>query len=156
VLNSSGDNQVVIELRRATAQDVPAFVAMEQAPDTAEYIIPYSRDEHERKIADPNLVYLKIVDDGHLAGFFILVLDADGKSVEFKRIVVSAKERGIGQFAIASMESFCSKELRRSRIWLDVFEHNHRGRHIYEKLGYTKYGEAAHGGRRLWLYEKSV
>jgi diamine N-acetyltransferase len=146
----------MIELQRATAQDIPMFIAMEQAADTEAYIIPYSRDEHERKMLDASLAYLRIVENGDLAGFFVLALDTDGKSVEFRRVVVSAKGRGVGQLAIAQMEHFCRTQLSRSRIWLDVFEHNHRGRHIYEKLGYQKYGEASHEGRTLWLYEKSL
>lgn len=146
----------MIELQKATLEDVPAFVAMEQSMDTKEFIIPYSRAEHEQKMSDPNLVYLKIVDDEVLVGFFILALDADGRSIEFRRIVVAAKGRGVGQLAIAQMENFCRARLDRTRIWLDVFEHNQRGRHIYEKFGYEKYGETAHGSGRLWLYEKQL
>jgi RimJ/RimL family protein N-acetyltransferase len=146
----------MIELRIASAQEGPAFVAMEQAADTSDYITPYSREEHGRKMADPTFVYLSIVEGGALAGFFILILDADGKSVEFRRVVVSARGRGIGQSAIAHMEHFCRTRLGRSRIWLDVFEHNERGRHIYEKLGYKKFGDVAHERGRLWLYEKPL
>ena len=146
----------MIEVTRALSEDVPEFAAMEQSPDTEEYIFPYTQSEHLQKILDANFVYLRILKQGELAGFFILVFDPDGKSIEFRRIVVSAKGHGIGQSAIAAMEKFCRTELGRPRIWLDVLEHNHRGRHIYEKLGYEKYGESDHGGRRLLLYQKQL
>jgi RimJ/RimL family protein N-acetyltransferase len=146
----------MLELERATTLDVPALIALERAADTKPYIIPYSDHEHERNMADPALVYLRIVEDGLTAGFFILALDGDGTSVEFRRIVVSAKDRGLGQLAIARMEGFCRTQLGRSRIWLDVFEHNARGRHIYEKLGYKKYMTRTHDNGSLWLYEKSL
>jgi RimJ/RimL family protein N-acetyltransferase len=146
----------MIELHKATIDDVPAFVAMEQAMDTTKFIVPYSRAKHERNISDPSLVYLKIIVDGVLAGFFILCLDVDGRSVEFRRIVVADKGRGVGQLAITQMENFCRTHLGRKRIWLDVFEYNQRGRHIYEKLGYEKFGETDYGSGRLWLYEKML
>jgi RimJ/RimL family protein N-acetyltransferase len=76
--------------------------------------------------------------------------------VEFRRVVVADKDKGIGQLAIAAMERFCRAELERKRIWLDVFESNHRGRHVYEKLGYQRFGESSHPGGKLLLYEKAL
>jgi SAM-dependent methyltransferase len=145
-----------VELGRATPEDAAVFATMEAAADTSEYIMGYSLDEHARRLIDPDLLYLRILDEGTLAGFFLLALDADDTSVEFRRIVVTVRGRGIGQAAIARMERFCQAELGRSRIWLDVFEDNHRARHIYEKLGYERFGETKHGDRRLLLYWKSL
>jgi RimJ/RimL family protein N-acetyltransferase len=107
-------------------------------------------------LRDPGLVYLRIIADDKLKGFVMLALDPDQSSVEFRRIVVSTKGLGIGQSAIAKMEEFCRVELGRSRIWLDVFEYNHRGRHIYEKLGYRRFGESVIDGNVLLLYEKTL
>jgi len=146
----------MILLERASVEDAALFAALEQAPDTREFILPYSPSEHVQKMLDPHLMYLRILKDGELAGFFILARDPDASSVEFRRIVVSAKGRGVGQSAISAMERFCREELHRTRIWLDVFEHNIRGRHIYEKLGYKRFGESDHEGGRLWLYEKNL
>jgi RimJ/RimL family protein N-acetyltransferase len=64
--------------------------------------------------------------------------------------------RGIGQDAIAQMEHYVTEILGRSRVWLDVFEENERARHIYEKLGYSRFGDATRGDRRLLLYEKRL
>lgn len=136
--------------------DTAVFTVMEQARDTKEYIIPYTPSEHLRQMSEPNVVYLRILDEGTLAGFFILVLDPDGKSIEFRRVVVPPKRRGIGQLAIEVMENFCRTEFERSRIWLDVFERNHRGCHIYEKFGYEKYDESDYDGECLLLYQKQL
>lgn len=146
----------MIQLQPATLADVPEFVAMERATDTRNFVMPYSSATHQQNLSDPNLVYLKIVENTACAGFLILALDADGKSVEFRRIVIAAKGRGVGQTAMAHMETFCREHLGRQRIWLDVFEHNLRGRHIYEKIGYQKYGDVAHDRGQLWLYEKHL
>ncbi|MBW4654372.1 MAG: hypothetical protein KME20_15250 [Kaiparowitsia implicata GSE-PSE-MK54-09C] len=58
--------------------------------------------------------------------------------------------------AIAAMEDFCQAQLRRTRIWLDVFESNSRGRHMYEKLGYERCGESNHESGMLLLYQKRI
>lgn len=146
----------MVRIEKAVAEDPELFAVLEQASDTEEYILPYSRDEHARKMLDPSIVYLRILDDCRLAGFIILSLGSDGKSIEFRRIVVAEKGRGIGQLAISAMEQFARRELRRSRVWLDVFEHNRRGLHIYEKLGYERFGESDYAGRKLLLYQKEL
>lgn len=129
---------------------------MEQARDTKRFIVPYSEAEHIRSIRDPRFEYLRILDSSGVVGFMILVLDPDPGSVEFRRIVVSPRGRGVGQSAIRLMEEYCRSSLHRQRVWLDVFEHNSRGRHIYEKHGYLRCGEAGHGGERLLVYEKRL
>ncbi len=144
-----------IALERASPDDASWIAALEQREDTADFIGTYSTAEHARNMRDPNMVYLAILEDGETAGFFILVVDRDGKSVEFRRVVVAPERRGIGQTAVRAMEQYCRAELGRERIWLDVFEHNQRGRHIYEKLGYEQFGRGTYQGKPLLLYQKS-
>ncbi|TGG89382.1 GNAT family N-acetyltransferase [Natronospirillum operosum] len=140
----------------ASIRDSNVFAAMEKAVDTEQYILPYTEAEHAHNMMDPSFVYLRILDADELVGFIILFLDQDMTSVEFRRIVVSAKGRGIGQSAIAEMEQFCLSVLHRQRVWLDVFEGNSRGRHIYEKLGYKYCGEGEHEEKKLLIYEKML
>jgi RimJ/RimL family protein N-acetyltransferase len=146
----------MIKVTRASLQDAGLFAEMEQSPDTRQYIVPYAETEHAQRILDPNFVCLRILDADELAGFIILVLDPDQCSIEFRRIVVTMKGRGIGQSAIAEVERLCLSELHRKRVWLDVFECNVLGRHVYQKLGYTKYGEKELDGKELLLYEKRL
>ena len=146
----------MVTVERAPVQDASVFAQLEQAPDTKQFVLPYSETEHARNILNSSFVYLRILDAGELVGFFILVLDSEPNSVEFRRAVVSDKGKGVGQSAITAMEQFCRTQLQRTRVWLDVFEYNNRGRHIYEKLGYERYGESDHEGRRLLLYQKRL
>jgi diamine N-acetyltransferase len=146
----------MITVERALPEDAAVFAMLEQAPDTREYVASYSEAVHQARMDDPDMVYLRILQEGALAGFFILALDPDGRSIEFRRVVVAAERRGIGQAAIRAMENFCRAELLRPRIWLDVFEDNHRGRHIYDKLGYRHFGRGSYDGRPLLLYEKDL
>ena len=116
----------------------------------------YSLEEHQREYERVDIVYLSIYADSQLAGYFILALDSDLTSVEFRRIVVAAKGAGIGQAAIAAMEAYCVEALRRQRIWLDVFASNPRGLHIYQKLGYRRFDSGELDGRKLLYLQKTI
>jgi ribosomal protein S18 acetylase RimI-like enzyme len=52
------------------------------------------------------------------------------------------------------IEEYCINKLKRNRIWLDVFEINKRGIHIYEKQGYQKIEEIDIEDKRAFVYEK--
>jgi len=54
------------------------------------------------------------------------------------------------------MESFCRSELGASRVWLDVYHDNERARHVYEKLGFSRFREQNFGGRLLIYYQKRL
>ncbi len=146
--------QVMVE--KATLDDLSKFAEMEQEAGVSQFISPYSLEEHQNEFAEPHVIYLRIMNHDVIAGFFILALEADGCSIEFRRIVVSDKGKGIGQAAISQMEVFCRDELCRSRIWLDVFESNQRGRHVYEKLRYKQFGESEFMGKPCLLCEKRL
>lgn len=143
-----------VHIKKADRSDLPIFADMEQEPDTREFVTPYTLETHIEKFSSPEIVYLRILSDEQVVGFFLLALDPDGVSVEFRRIVITNKGSGIGQIAITRMEEFCRLNLNRSRVWLDVLEQNTRGRHVYEKLGYRQFDSGFLDGKPLLLYEK--
>jgi diamine N-acetyltransferase len=145
----------MIELRPTRADELALLVQLENAPGTREFIMPNSLDVHRTNLACDDFVYLSIVECSAIVGVIILHLDAERHSVEFRRIVVHDKNRGIGQQAVRAMEAWC-RGLGRPRIWLDVFEANHRARHLYEKLGYRHFGQSVFEGRVLLLYEHEI
>jgi RimJ/RimL family protein N-acetyltransferase len=58
--------------------------------------------------------------------------------------------------AITLMEDFCRLQLALTRVWLNVFEFNHRGIHVYEKLGYRYFKSTELDGKVLLYYEKDL
>lgn len=146
----------MISIRTALPAEILSFAHMETTQGIAEFINPYMLSKHYVEFSKSDVHYLSIITDKSLTGFMLLVLDPDGVSVEFRRIVVVTKGKGIGQAAIAAMENYCQAKLGRQRIWLDVFEFNQRGRHIYEKLGYVKFSQRSCKGKLLLLYEKTL
>jgi len=125
-----------MELIPTNILDLPKIIEMERAADTSKFIMAYSAEQHQVEMDKSNVIYLSIINQNYLSGFIILATENNFKDVEFRRIVVDSKGKGIGQLAIKSMEQYCIKILKANRIWLDVFEANTIGLHIYQKLGY--------------------
>ena len=152
----TSSSDLPISLRRTEASELAGFVVLEQDIDAAAHILPTTLQQHQAQFARDDIVYLTIERGGTTCGFFILVLEQDGNSVEFRRIVVTPRGDGIGQRAIPAMEDWCRDRLGRGRIWLDVFDSNPRGRHVYEKLGYRRFDEAPYDNRILYFYHKAL
>ncbi|MCG6442291.1 GNAT family N-acetyltransferase [Vibrio parahaemolyticus] len=144
----------MLELRKSVIEDAGAFVEMEHSDDTKDFIIPYSLEQHRILIDSNDVIYLSLYYENELSGFMILSQD-NQDVVEFRRIVVASKGKGFGQLAIKAMERYCAEKLNCSRVWLDVFELNSRGLHIYQKLGYTQFKEAFYEGKKLLFMEKT-
>ncbi len=144
-------------LRKSTYEELTAFCDIEKQVHAQAFINSSSLETHRKNFANKNIVYLSIENKaGSLAGYFILALEADRKTVEFRRIIIDENERGIGQEAIREMELYCKKQLAAKRIWLDVYEDNEKGKHIYEKLGYKRFKQGKYGDRVLFYYEKTL
>ena len=149
----------VLELTPLLIGELDAVLAMDQEPHASPFINPTPVEVHTSGISGDRHVYLGIRLDRKLVGYFILVpedIQPDkASSVELRRILVSAGHRGIGQRSMQLAEAWCREKIGRDRIWLDVYEDNTVGRHIYNKLGYRQFDEELIDGRRLLFMEKS-
>lgn len=143
-------------LEPASVADLAAFARMEQQDDTSAFILPYSLAEHRARFVETAVVYLRIMHGEQLCGFFLLVLEDDLRSVEFRRVVVAEAARGIGSQAIALLLEYCHQVLKRRRIWLDVFEENARAQHIYEKLGFQLFDRKRGDTGTLLFYQMDL
>jgi len=144
-----------LALRDTKREELEWICAMEQG-EAKQFIIPYPLERHLLELSKPDVVYKTIWQADEPVGFVMLVLDPDGRSVEFRRIVVSKPGHGYGKRVVRMVDEVCRNALGRSRVWLDVFETNARARHVYERCGYRRFGSGEHGGRALLLYENSA
>lgn len=149
----TGDDKIRFE--DTEPHELAAICHMEQG-DARRFIMPDDLGRHKEQLGRPDVIYKSIRRGDDLVGFVVLVLDPDGRSVELRRIVVSEPGCGIGKRAVTLVGELSRHELGRNRIWLDVFESNERARHLYEKAGYSRFGESVHEGRVLILYERAV
>ena len=147
----------MIKLRQSREEELSKFVELEHQPHAAAFINGSDLLTHQSNFRDQNIIYLSIDNSGgELAGYFILALDTANGEVEFRRILIDQDQRGIGQIAIEQMERYCREELGFKKIWLDVYEDNVKGKHIYEKLGYEFFKEGSCNDRKLLYYQKTL
>ena len=147
----------IVAIADTVARELPDIVAMERGRAFEGLIAPYAPERHQRELADPAVCYqtIRLADDS-LAGFAILRLDDDGESVELRRIVVARPGQGTGRRALGLIERLCRERFGRRRIWLDVFAHNERARHVYSACGYRYVGQSTYEGLPVELYEKAI
>jgi ribosomal protein S18 acetylase RimI-like enzyme len=143
-----------MEIRNALENELELFQSFEAGEDTKEYIIPYTMEKHIEEFNKAGIVYKTILNGSKIIGFMILNLEEDGKSVEFRRIVINEKGKGFGMMAIKYLDYIVKEEYIRNRIWLDVYANNERGIHIYEKCGYKYLKSVEYQGKELKVYEK--
>jgi len=147
----------VVSIRLSVRDELDAFVRMERQPHAIRFINADELDVHQRDFENPSLVYLSIINiESELSGYFLLALEHDTDSVEFRRILLDQHQRGIGQLAITEMEAYSRNVLHCERVWLDVYADNKIAKHIYEKLGYTPFRDEVIKGRKLIYYEKNL
>ncbi len=147
----------MITLQPSKREELEKLDAMDRQLHARGYVVQTGIETHRHDFDDPCITYLNILGSrGEFCGYFILVLEPDTGSIEFRRILVDQNRRGVGQAAIIEMEKYCKNVFQIDRIWLDVFEDNAIGIHIYEKLGYARLKEELYDGRRLFFYEKAL
>jgi len=62
------------------------------------------------------------------------------RSIEARRIVVTARGRGLGRATLELVLEHAFTELGGHRVWLDVMIGNARARHVYESAGFVHEG----------------
>jgi RimJ/RimL family protein N-acetyltransferase len=130
------------KLRPTTHDDLDFVLNAERDPDNRPWIIPWTRAQHESAFGNSELRHILLADDqlGRM-GFVILGgLQSPHGAIEFRRVVVVAKGRGIGRAAIRLVQALAFDELNAHRLWLDVKATNARARSLYDSAGFVVEG----------------
>jgi RimJ/RimL family protein N-acetyltransferase len=129
-------------LRLANPADLPAIVALEQTPVAREFVGQWSEGRHHATMTGGDArYYVSQTEWGELEAYAILRgLQEGSRAIELKRIVVAVPERGLGRQVIKELLRIAFRELGAHRLYLDVFDHNARARHVYESLGFRYEG----------------
>jgi diamine N-acetyltransferase len=131
-----------MKFRDATAADIPQICALERLPEFRTMVGSWPEEQHLRMLADQGVVYIVAEDqEGQIAAFAILQgLGSEHRSVELKRLVVGAPNRGLGRKLLSDVAERAFGEHCAHRLVLDVFVTNDRARHVYETFGFQKEG----------------
>ena len=129
-------------LRAAIAADLGFIHDAERLPGYELYTAQWSPAEHAAAMARPDTRYLVAAGaDGALRGFVILQPLADRhEGTKLKRIVVTTPGAGFGQPLLRAVFDWVFANTASDRLWLDVFTHNARARHVYRAVGMREDG----------------
>ena len=89
----------MINVCDSKTSDIQWIFDLEQG-EARDFIMPYSLERHRIEFANDAVIYKSVWDDNELIGFLLLALDPDGRSIEFRRIVISPSGRGYGKIAV--------------------------------------------------------
>ena len=127
--------QEVVQLRCTSIEDLEFVIRAEREPENSAFIRQWTEREHCTAIEDDGILHLIVeaMSDGHSVGYVILCgLGNSDRSIEFKRIVVCEKGRGLGRDAVRAVEALAFETLGAHRLWLEVVARNSRAKHLYE------------------------
>jgi diamine N-acetyltransferase len=128
-------------LRRASVRDLPFMVELEQSFRGLNLVGADDLATHRQRMDDPDFEYWLVQHDGALAGHVILRgIQSVNRSVELMRIVIAKPGQGLGRVVLEAVVSKVFDEVGAHRLWLDVFEHNARARHVYRSAGFVEEG----------------
>ncbi|MBX7222660.1 MAG: GNAT family N-acetyltransferase [Blastocatellia bacterium] len=132
----------------ATQTFVDTFAQFNTPEDMEAYLASaFSPEIQAQEIADPNRITLLAEVAGHLAGYAQLnrgpALECvpGEKPLELLRLYVDRQWHG-KKVAQALMEAYYAEARRGGyqTLWLCVWEHNHRAKAFYSKLGFVDVG----------------
>lgn len=128
-----------IRLMKTRLEDIAEIVRLENENKNKSFIFPYTSEQHKDTIDDENMAHLTVWDklSEKIIGFIILCgIKNPNKSLEFRRIVISEKGRGIGRQCIRLIKEYCFTTLGFHKLWLDVFQDNERASNLYKSEGF--------------------
>jgi diamine N-acetyltransferase len=130
-----------MKLRRANSTDLPFILHLEREWCDRGFVGCDDARSHERQIADPDWVYFVVEENGERAGYVTLHgLTSINRCIELKRIAIVRPGRGLGRQVLRTIIDMVFGEICAHRLWLDVYEDNHRARHVYRSLGFVEEG----------------
>ncbi len=131
-----------IRLRPTEERDLETVLKLERDPANTPFIRQWSLKQHKDSLSDAHYGHFIIEGAGaEILGYVILTgLDSPDKNIEFKRIVIADKGRGLGRKTVSLIQEKAFGELSAHRLWLDVLLENERAFHVYKSLGFTEDG----------------
>ena len=97
---------------------------------------------HKRSLTDPDARHwLTEGEDGRALGYAILRgLTNPNRSLELKRLTLAVTGGGYGRETLRLIKKLAFEPFGAHRLWLDVYTHNARARHVYLTEGFVVEG----------------
>jgi len=143
-----------MHLKKAKEDDLKTFYTISLQKHIGKNLNTKSLEQFENEYKDEATIFLGVMRDESIAGYIILVEEAE--TVQLKRIVIDENHLGLGSEVMLLVAEYCLSRLDKDRLWLDVYADNARAVHLYEKLGYVRYNKGMENHREILFYRKNI
>ncbi len=131
----------MIRLRPAHLDDIPFIMETERGSGYERLVGRWEEHQHRAELMKPASVYWIGERNGVPNGFCLLQdLDEPSGNVFLKRIAVHSPGSGFGKTFLTQIVDWAFSRDETYRLWLDVFVHNARARHVYRSVGFQEDG----------------
>lgn len=140
ILNLKSD---ILSLRNTELRDLDFIFSLESDEENAKYIIPWSKEKHEKAIENTDILHLIIEDrkGKYPVGYMIIAgLENPNLSIELVRITIRDKGKGYGKESFRLIKDWAFTKQNANRLWLDVKVNNLRAFNLYQKQGFVVEG----------------
>ena len=131
-----------LRLRRAELADIDYICTLQEAEDNRDFIVPFSRADHETIITQGKAAMDIIVEEReseervgylHVTGLLLA-----SKEQEWTHVVIAKKGLGYGHEAMKLLKAWAFDDMGAHRAWLDCKDYNARALHLYESEGMVR------------------
>ena len=132
-----------IRFRPAADRDLVFILSTETGARKGGFVLGWSESEHREALRNDDVDYwiVEADPDGRSVGYVILQgRKSPHGSIELKRVALAETDKGYGRHALRLVKRLAFESLGAHRLWLDVFEHNARARHLYSSVGFIAEG----------------
>ncbi|EGK62617.1 diamine N-acetyltransferase [Centipeda periodontii DSM 2778] len=130
-----------LRLRRAEAGDIDYICGLQEAAENRDFIVPFSRAEHETIVMQGKAAMDIIVEEhsGERVGYLhVTGLLLDSKEQEWTHVIIAKKGLGYGHEAMRLLKAWAFEDRGAHRAWLDCKDYNARALHLYESEGMVR------------------
>jgi len=130
--------ETFLNVRPATAADLPAIIAIEEQADTAAH---WSRRQYEESLGNsqPRHSMLVIEEASSIQGFLVAKTVAGEWEIENVAVTAAARRRGLGSLLLGTLLDQAREE-RAHAVFLEVRQSNLAARAFYRKFGFAETG----------------
>ena len=131
-----------LRLRRAALADLDFICTLQEAQENSDYIVPFTRADHERIITQGRAAVDIIVEEresGERVGYLhVTGLLLASKEQEWTHVIIGKKGLGYGHEAMKLLKAWAFEDMGAHRAWLDCKDYNARALHLYESEGMVR------------------
>ena len=131
-----------LRLRRAELTDVDYICALQEAKDNRDFIVPFSRMDHETIITQGttsmDIIVAERESEERVGYLHVTGLLLESKEQEWTHVIIGKKGLGYGHEVMTLLKAWAFEDMGAHRAWLDCKDYNARALHLYESEGMVR------------------